>query len=630
LMTAEVASCAAGTPMSEIQRMMIERSIRHLPIVDDGVAVAMVSSRDVMNYQLDVVRATRAAAEDVAKLSMYFRSLDFESLLDTVVREIPKVFGAGRAFFYLSGDEAKANETARLVRHECRGDDCVVKLRGDMVAERSGEAMLLCDTVPEACEGLYGQSQSIIIPIDVTGAGGQQGATASSLRGFLCMCGIDLSSAQFRELALYKGTLVREILQAVVSNAKIYKEMLHDRLTDPLTGVATRGFFEEKLAAECERSSRYNRPFCLAIVDADEFKTVNDELGHDMGDQVLIQIGECMTKAKRGTDVLGRYGGDEFVLLMPETRLDDAISLLDRIRSRVEQIPMPDGFGVSLSCGVAQQWHEQQEGPKELFRRADQAMYEAKKAGRNCTKGSHDFGDCRNVGDFSNDKTIVELQEQIDGLSSQSKDLFAQSLWGLVRAIEARDPYTKSHSENVMKYAVGIAETLEIDPDDIDVIRRAALIHDIGMIGVPDAILRKPGKMTAEERDIVQQHPRMGVHILRQMRSLEREVPIVRHHHERWDGCGYPSALSGTRIPLGARILAVADTLDAITSNRSHRRSRTLREAMKIIRDSASAQLDPTIVDALVKWVERVQRQRGEGLEITAQDMLDSQDACVL
>jgi len=163
--------------------------------------------------------------------------------------------------------------------------------------------------------------------------------------------------------------------------------------------------------------------------------------------------------------------------------------------------------------------------------------------------------------------------------------------------------------------------------DQLDVIRRAGMIHDIGMIGVPDSILRSARSLTEDERAKIEQHPRIGAHILQQMRSLEREIPVVRHHHERWDGRGYPNGISGTRIPILARIVSVADAFDAITSNRSHRRSRTVAQAVSIIRDGIKTQFAPAPARALVKWVEDMGRACCKGRDITVEDLLESRHA---
>jgi HD-GYP domain-containing protein (c-di-GMP phosphodiesterase class II) len=185
----------------------------------------------------------------------------------------------------------------------------------------------------------------------------------------------------------------------------------------------------------------------------------------------------------------------------------------------------------------------------------------------------------------------------------QAKDGLAENLLGIVGAVDARDPYSKNHTKNVVHCVVGVAEQLGLGPDATATLRRSAIVHDIGNIGVPAAILSKAEALTAEERQAVQQHVMIGVHILEQVRILGPEVHILRHHHERWDGQGYPDGLAGETIPLGARVLAVADTFDAITSDRAYRRAGDVADALQILSRESYRQFDANVVDAAIRWV---------------------------
>ncbi|GAH63000.1 unnamed protein product, partial [marine sediment metagenome] len=263
-------------------------------------------------------------------------------------------------------------------------------------------------------------------------------------------------------------------------------------------------------------------------------------------DDTLRKLAECMKSQKRTTDVLTRYGGDEFVILMPETKAKDAVILLERIRDEIQQIKLVENLPMTISCGIAQSLSEPTDSSRELMRRADLALYQAKNAGRNCVEiWDETMSKALNDNDIET-KKITKLQRRIAGLSEQAEKVFIQSIWGLVQALEAKDPYTKKHSANVMHYAVGIAKTMKITPKELEVIRRAAMIHDIGKIGIPDAILSKPAKLTPRERSIIEQHPLIAVRILDKMTFLEQEIAIVRHHHEKWNGQGYPDGLSNT------------------------------------------------------------------------------------
>ena len=180
-----------------------------------------------------------------------------------------------------------------------------------------------------------------------------------------------------------------------------------------------------------------------------------------------------------------------------------------------------------------------------------------------------------------------------------------------------------------MRYAVSIAEAMGLTAEEVAVIRRAAVIHDLGKIGVRDSILLSPRKLTADELKLMQQHPVIAGRILDQMRFLERELPIVRHHHERWDGDGYPDGLAGRAIPLGTRILAVADSFDAITSTRVYRDAKSAGEALVILAENAGTQFDPTVVEAMLRWADRIHRRIGLDNPLLATDLLESQTECV-
>jgi putative nucleotidyltransferase with HDIG domain len=331
-----------------------------------------------------------------------------------------------------------------------------------------------------------------------------------------------------------------------------------------------------------------------------------------------------MKKQKRATDILTRYGGDEFVILMPETNANDAVILLERIRDKTREIKLMENLPMTISCGIAESLSGNADSSREIMRRADLALYEAKSAGRNCVKvWDKTMSKALNNNDIENEK-IKKLQRRIAGLSEQAERVFIQSIWGLVQALEAKDLYTKKHSENVMHYAVGIAGAMKISSEQINIIRRAAMIHDIGKIGIPDAILTKPAKLTPRERRIIEQHPLIAVRILEKMTFLEQEIAIVRHHHEKWNGQGYPDGLSNSEIPLGALIMAAADTLDALTSSRPYHKTRSLDEAIEILVDSSGYDYAPKVVLGMVSWVDNVREQMGKS-RLTVKNLLDSQ-----
>ena len=623
IMTPHVVSCPVSTPASKAREIMATNCIRHLPVVDNGVVIGILSARDLMGRQL---LENRAAAEEVAMLSNCLKSIELNEAAQTVTKEVPKLFQATRCVLCLwrprLGISETMNEAPKVVScNECLCQKESLKHPADD-SEIFDKVGFYYDSVPDDCEKAGAQIPRLVIPLSILSP---KGNPKDKLLGYLCTCGLSHWSTENKELTSYKAKLTREILTSHLRNAILYQQARLTSLTDALTGVGSRRLLEDKLEAECARAKRYKHPFSVAIIDLDNFKTINDVLGHATGDEALKKLAECMKSQKRTPDVLARYGGDEFVILMPETKANDAVTLLERIRADVQKIEVAENFSMTISCGIAQSLPDDSESSSDVIRRADIALYEAKSAGRNCVKlWNKNMSKVLKADDIELEK-IKKLKRRIVGLSEQAEKMFIQSIWGLVQALEAKDPYAKKHSENVMHYALGIAETMTIDPRQLEVIRRAAMIHDIGKIGVPDAILSKPDRLTPHERAIIEQHPLIAVRILDKMSFLEQEIAIVRSHHEKWNGHGYPDRLSNDEIPLGARILAVADTFDALTSNRSYHNSRSVNEAIEILVDSSGYDFDPEVVKALVSWVQKVRNQLGKEELLNPNDLLDAQ-----
>ena len=396
--------------------------------------------------------------------------------------------------------------------------------------------------------------------------------------------------------------------------------------TDELTGLVNRRGFMAAISLETERARRYGSDLALAMIDVDGFKPINDACGHAFGDRVLAGVARAIKEGARETDLVARYGGDEIIMLMPSTDAQAAVNALERIRRSIAGRVVSDGqrsLEVTISTGIsALDSKDLAAGPEFLIRHADEAMYAAKHAGGNVTKTWNKFARDR-TGKIPDESARVEnLQRKVTSLSLQAKEMVVQSLGGLVHALEARDSYMKAHSANVTRYAVAIAETLELDPDETGVIRRAALIHDIGKIAVPDSILRKPGALDDQERPIMQGHVLAGTEIINQMRFLGREAPLVRHHHEWWNGGGYPDGISGEAIPLGASILAVADAFDAITADRVYHEARSVSQALQVLTEESGRQFAPDVVDAMVKWVRATGRELGNESDMVIADLL--------
>jgi diguanylate cyclase (GGDEF)-like protein/putative nucleotidyltransferase with HDIG domain len=625
IMTPQVVSCSVGTPAGRAREIMAANHIRHLPVIDNGMVVGILSARDLMGKQL---LEDRAAAEEVAMLANCLKSIELSEAADTVTEEVPKLFQATRCLLCLwdiSSCSCEQSDKSPAVESNtdcfCGKEFLKPPVEGDEILGGSG---FYRDSIPDECRKAGVQTPRMIIPLSISGL--KEDSKQQVLSGYLCMCGLPHSSIVNRELTSYKAKLTREILTSHLTNASLYHQARLTSLTDALTGVGSRRLLENKLEAEYARAKRYKRPFSVAILDLDNFKTINDVFGHATGDNALKKLAECMKSQKRIPDILARYGGDEFVILMPETEANDALSFMDRIRAKVQQIEVQENVSMTISCGVAQTMPDFSDLSSDMIRRADLALYEAKSAGRNCAKlWNEKMSRILKAGDIEFER-IKKLKRRVAGLSVQAEKMFMQSIWGLVQALEAKDPYAKKHSKSVMNYALGIAEMMKIPPKQIEVLRRAAMIHDIGNIGIPDAILSKPGRLTPHERRIIEQHPLIAVRILDKMSFLEQEVAIVRSHHEKWNGQGYPDGLLKISIPVGARILAVADTFDALISDRSYHNSRSIAEAIEILTDSSGYDFDPEVVKALALWVEKVQNQVGYVDQLTPEDLQNSQN----
>jgi len=622
IMIRKVVCCRPGTAIGEAQMLMTANRIRHLPVVDGNTVVGMVSARDLMEQQLLEDRA--AAQEVVELLSTCLKCIDLHEVAQIITREVPKLFEASHCVLCLHEHDCTEEEPNLVSSNKCLCPRKYLERLEELerVYKLDG---FFNETVPLMCHEQGAEGPSLVIPLEVSGLS-EELSRCKQLRGYICMCGLSAKSISSRELTSHKAKLAMEILNSHLTNAKLYQDARLTSLTDALTGVGSRKLLEDKLEVEFARAKRYKRPFSIAIIDLDNFKTINDTLGHAAGDEALKRLAASMKSQKRRPDVLARYGGDEFVVLMPETRAKEAQKLLERLRRSVHKIKVGENLPMTISCGIAESAAEQEESASEVMRRADLALYEAKSAGRNCVKIWNESMSRRlHTGEIDIER-IRRLQRRIAGLSEQAEKMFLQSIWGLVQALEAKDVYAKQHSEHVMHYAVGIATAMGLPTRQVEIIQRAAMLHDIGKIGVPDSILAKPARLSPWERRIVEQHPQIGVRILNKMTFLEKEVEIVRYHHEKWNGEGYPEGLCRGAIPLGARILAVADTLDALTSDRSYHTAKSVAEAVRILDDSAGYEFDPEVIKATLAWVEEIGRRVGKEVEaLSCEDLLDCQ-----
>ncbi len=353
--------------------------------------------------------------------------------------------------------------------------------------------------------------------------------------------------------------------------------------TDPLTSLLNRRGFEEAFENELERAQRGNHNLSVLVGDLDGFKQVNDRFGHHTGDLALARASAVLTREKRRMDTVARLGGEEFALIVPETGGRRAFLLAERLRTAIRDEFADDEVALTISFGLAT-LPQNGRTRQDLLGAADDALYAAKELGR--------------------DRTVIYSREVVgvltpaNGRNVRRNEQLATML-ALAQALDMREANTARHSQTVARYCELIATEIELDPGTVERVRLAGLLHDVGNVAVSNILLSKPDPLTDEEWAEIRRHSEIGARILANARLGEIGEWVLAHH-ERVDGAGFPHGLSNGSIPLGARILAVADAFEAMTCERAYRPARTWEEAMAELRKNAGTQFDPQVVEALL------------------------------
>ena len=378
-------------------------------------------------------------------------------------------------------------------------------------------------------------------------------------------------------------------IAAPVENAQLYARLEEKSRIDELTGLFNRRHFEERLKEEVSRHSRHGDVFSIFMLDLDNFKAYNDTYGHPAGDILLSQMGKIIKGSVRNIDRAFRYGGDEFVIILPQTTREDAYVVAERVRVQIAKAMGKQAIAVTCSIGLAN-YPADGVVADELIDVADNALYHAKRAGGNKI--------------LLSSNVLSEPLDEVGVHGVYAKRNGLSAVYALVSAVEAKDPYIYGHSRKVNTYAVALAEAIRLSPDEVANVSTAALLHDIGKIGIPDKVLNKKGKLNEEDWKAIKAHPKLGATIIRNIPHLAPCVNSILYHHERWDGGGYPEGLKGEEIPIEARILAIADTFEAMTSTRPYRPALHLEEIIKELRKAAGLQFDPKLVEVFIGIVE--------------------------
>ncbi|MDD5703485.1 MAG: diguanylate cyclase, partial [Dehalococcoidales bacterium] len=388
-------------------------------------------------------------------------------------------------------------------------------------------------------------------------------------------------------------TLLEQLASQIampIENACLYAKTEHLARVDSLTGLLNRRSLDEILSNEIGRHSRYGGSFSLIILDLDLFKSFNDTFGHLAGDELLRQIGAIMKNTVREADQAFRYGGDEFAILLPQTPLDAALRVAERIRQQTFATVEIESKPISVSLGLAS-WPANGLSPEEVLASADAALYQAKKSGGNHTVCSQlDF----RSPDRKNITGSLKDSQGTDDLNT---------IFALAATVDARDRFAHDHAKQVHNYATAMGRELGMKPQEIEHLGTCALLHDVGKIGISNDILQKSEALTESEWEIIKCHPALGAAIISHCSQLSSYVDPVLHHHEKFDGGGYPDGLKGEEIPLESRILSIADSFAMLTSEHVYSPALTYEVAIDEIKKGAGTQFDPKLVDVFLKIV---------------------------
>ena len=421
------------------------------------------------------------------------------------------------------------------------------------------------------------------------------------LIGMVLLSGENKNKIQYKDLLMISS--VASIVSMAIQNAQLYERVYTEARTDELTGLLNRKYFAEVLEQIFNENKEETLAF--AILNLDDFKLYNQLYGMNQGDIALKNIAQIISTTVSDQGVVARYSGKEFAIVLPKYDVFTAKNLVQSICDQIAAMNKKEKGEykvktITVSAGISS-YPFGSTTVSELVSHADMAVYHVKHKGKNGIQ----------IFDTVLQHTIEEKEEK------NSKDIYQEyeaTIFALMAAIDAKDHYTFSHSHNVAYYATSLAKMMGYDKDVIEIIRQAALLHDIGKISIPESILNKNGILTPDEYEQMKNHVEASIEIIRHLPSLDYVIPAVLGHHERYDGKGYPRRIQGEDIPLFARILCIADSFDAMTSKRCYKEKMTVDKSLSILKSEAGHQFDPKLVSLFVKGFETGQIQMADQL----------------
>jgi diguanylate cyclase (GGDEF)-like protein/putative nucleotidyltransferase with HDIG domain len=565
---------------SEERGAFDESDLATLETLADQLAVAMENAR---LYEQEQKRSRELsilldAAQALAS------SLDLQEVLETIARKAKELTKADGTRIHLIQPDGKTLEPLVVLEDEAERILAVslqvgAGVIGHVAASGVSEIVNHAEHDPRAIQvpGTPDEPQSLLCAPLVSKAE-VIGVMTLSLAG----------DREFKEASLPLVTSLASQAATAIEKARLYEETKRLAATDLLTGLWNRGHIAEHLRTEVARAGRFGRELSVLVLDIDNLKAFNEAYGHPAGDEVIRTVAQVLLSSSRDIDPVGRYGGDEFAIVLPETGPEGAAVVAGRIMDTLEETPFRASDGrsvpISISIGSASYPSDTDEVDR-LFSLADTALYRAKAVG---------------AGRFASllgepEPATTEMAAEFDILQ------------GLLITVDAKDHYTFKHSQEVAKHCRALAQAVGVSEREMRALRVAAELHDVGKIGVRTDILRKPGPLDPDEWKMIYEHPRLGHMLLRQVPEKDIVLKAVLHHHERYDGMGYPSGLEGEEIPLLARILAVADAFSAMMTDRPYRKALTLNEARDELLRNAGKQFDPRLAQEFIALLDNGQ-----------------------
>src|ERR1700720_3085041 len=603
-----------GRPVGVMAALSTERELqfleRDLEVMQTAAGQLGVAIENARLFTEEQRRARHLAfLNSISKMAI--SSEDAEQMMADIVREIQKNFhydhiGIGIMDYATKDIEIKAEAgttSQTLGRRIAVGTGVLGKVA------RTGVSALVQNAGPGQLPGVLPESRAVLcLPISY----------GETLLGVLNIESRDENAFAPQDV-LILNTLA-DLLATALHNSFVFRKLQQQSITDGLTGIKTRRFFWEALSSEWKRGSRSGRPFSVVLVDLDKFKEVNDSLGHFEGDLVLARVGRLLEQKCRQSNVVARYGGDEFIILMPETGIEQAQVLAERLRLWVATDPMLEEHHITGSFGVPS-FPVHGFSMEDLIRVADAGMYVSKRSGGNRVSAAEEFAAGEEFaaqrqqisayieGFLQRDHTGPEhleeltltLQKLCGGEDNCNLQLLKESIEVLSRAAESRELRTAGHGDLVARYTEIIARALRLSPDEITNVIYAARVHDVGKIFVPERILNKPGPLTDDEFFMARLHARVGAEIIAILPHSTTMQEAIEHHHQRFDGSGYPDGLRGEQIPLWARIIGLADTYANMITEHSVAAARTPEQALDELAKMSGTRFDGMLVRLLLR-----------------------------